>query len=335
MNLFISENFIDTVGIKVNVLALVRHVAEDDELIHIEAMDALCRVTGYDSIDELTAAIKNGEFTEVALRDDELYVGGTVLRDLFEDLYPDDHTAVIAALTNSIQNATDTTLRLDHNCVPAIPEAREEQLGFPEIAILEETRPNESISETVRMAPGRIQHIADPVPEGHAITAINGNQVVVRKMEAAVDLPAPAVEREATPFQGDQEGTKVRLTEVAPLEVTLGELRFNGHVIRTAIPEGYNDVLFNIEDLYHNIYGLQTNPDYLQQIIVQHRLVLNNHDIFVRNGAVFANIRALSVFHQVISPCAEWYPMVTRVTQDYANNPHFSVNFNLLGNRAG
>lgn len=348
MNLFISENFIDTVGTKVGVLALTRHVAEDDELIHLEAMDALCRVTAYESIDELTNAIKNGEFTDIALRDDELYVGGDTLRDLFEDLYPDDYTSVIAALTSSIQNATDTTLRLDHNCVPVVPE-REEQMAFPVIAALEETRPipadmnvavAPAISDAVRLSPGRVQHIADPVPEGHVITAINGNQVVVKKLETPVDLSAPEpafVKVEAVPFQGTQEGTEVRVPEVAEvaLQDTLGELRFNGRAIRTTIPTGYNDVLFNIEDLYLHIYGLSTNPDYLQQVIVQNRLALERSAVYVRNGAVFANLQALAVFHQAISPCVEWYPMVARVTQAYTVNPHFNANFDLLGNLVG
>jgi hypothetical protein len=64
-------------------------------------------------------------------------------------------------------------------------------------------------------------------------------------------------------------------------------------------------------------------------------MALNNDDILVRNGALFASERALAIFHVVISPCVEWNPLISRVVNVYNRNPHTDLHFDLLGNLAG
>jgi hypothetical protein len=326
MNLFISDNFIDTVGQNVNVVQLIQQVAEDDDLLQVEIISELAQMFDYVTTNVMEDAIRDGDFDNIVIHDDVLYVGGEVLKDLFEALFPGDHTVVIEALVTSIVNSTDTTLRLDHNCTPVVPaavESREVQqtIDFSKLSTVD-VRPHAYGKESPNLMLGeaRTVPVSSSVPEGHVVTGVDDNEMTVRPVEV---LPFPAAEEVLRP-------------EVAVLnsEAVLGELYFNGSIIRTTQPAGY-DVLFNVDDLYHNIYSLQTNPDYLQQLVVQNRMALNNDDILVRNGALFASERALAIFHVVISPCVEWNPLISRVVNVYNRNPHTDLHFDLLGNLAG
>lgn len=114
MNLFISDNFMDTIGTKVNVLQLIRQVAEDDDVVHSEVLAALSEYWDMSIID----ALDNGvDFADILLQDDTAYANGESLKAIFEILFPGDYTQVIDSLVNQLA-VSDGTLRLDHNCVP-------------------------------------------------------------------------------------------------------------------------------------------------------------------------------------------------------------------------
>jgi hypothetical protein len=316
MNLFINDNFIDTVGTKPNVIQLIRQIAEDDEIVHGEVLEALREVLDYSSSDILEDDIQQDDVEDVAILDGTLYVEGQTLVDLFENLFPGDHTGVISALVVSIQNANGPTLRVDHNGVPAVDPIVEAVPG----AQLDAFAPTlaTAVAQDVRLGSGTQQSIADPVPEGHVITAIQNDTVTVRPVE---------------PFQGNPAEEEVLRSEVAVLNTStiLGDLTFNGYPIRTLVAIGSNGVLFNLYDLYHSIYGLQTNPDYGQQLIRQNGASIGSHDLGVRGGAIFVSAHALAVLHPQIAPCIEWSPMIKRVVDHFNSNPYDKAAFDLLG----
>lgn len=324
MNLFINENFIDTVGTKPNVIQLIRQIAEDDEIVYGEVLEALRENLDYANTSALEDDIRDGDVEGVAVLDDALYVEGDVLIDLFENLFPGDHTAVIAALVASIQNSTGPTLRVDHNGIVAVAPEVETAPGGTQLDAFAASAPTlaAAVASDVRLGSERTQSIAEPVPENHVITAINDQTVTVRKVE---------------PFPGNTEGTEVRSPEVAVLssQAILGTLTFNGSRIRTALPTGANGVLFNAADLYQAIYGLQADQQYLQQLVRQNAAVIDDGDLRVIDGYVFLSVPALSVIHPHIAPCVEWYPSIMKVTNWYANGPYRDSAFNLLGNLVG
>ena len=302
MNLFISDNFIDTVGQRVNVLQLVRHVAEDDDLVHVEAMDALCRVTAYDEINQLSIDIANDHFTDIALRDDELYVGGETLKDLIEELYPDDYTAVINALVTSMINATTPSLRLDHNGLPIVPV--------------------EVTEAPVTLGAPSFQNINDPIAEGSVATAVCDDTLTT--------LPV-------APFQGDSEGPAVPGPEVAVLnsEAVLGELKVNGCVIPVRQVIGKNGVLFSVDYLYSAVYNLQHDPDYLRQTLVEYRSSLDPEDVLFANGGLYLTVYGLAKLHGRLCHIIEWQPLVAKIVNQFTLNPYDNVSFDLLGNQVG
>lgn len=302
MNLFISDNFIDTVGQRVNVLQLVRHVAEDDDLVHVEAMDALCRVTAYDEINQLSIDIANDHFTDIALRDDELYVGGETLKDLIEELYPDDYTAVINALVTSMINATTPSLRLDHNGLPIVPV--------------------EVTEAPVTLGAPSFQNINDPIAEGSVATAVCDDTLTTRPV---------------APFQGDSEEPAVSGSEVAVLNSVhiMGNLKFNNRNICTLQPAGKNGVLFNVAELYASVYGLFHSPDYLMQILVEKRSILGSADFLIVGDQLYLNSYALSALHDRLCCMIEWTPLAAQIVNQYSGNPHHDWAFDLLGNLVG
>lgn len=126
MNLFISNNFIDTVQNKVKAIQVIKQVSDDDEVIHSEVMNALAQKLGYDDTVDLTRDIENGEVVDAILQDGELYVSGEILQDIFDLLYPGDYTGVILSLAQAIDSLDEfanVTLRLNHNCLPMPEEA--------------------------------------------------------------------------------------------------------------------------------------------------------------------------------------------------------------------
>ena len=307
MNLFISENFIDTVSNSVNVLQLIRHVTDDDEIVHVEVMDALCRVTAYDSINDLSVDINNHHFSDIALRDDQVYVGGETLKDLFEDLYPDDYTAVIAALVSSITSATTPTLRVDHNGLPVVPV---------EVADASEY----SADATPNAAASNLSYAETPTADASNLATMDFSKL-----------------NSVAPFPGDQEGTQVFLPEVATLssELVLGNLQVNGSSIRTLAPTGKNGVLFNVFDLYFRAYGLQLGNDYIQQLLVERRAVISSDDIHVSGGTVYLNAHALAALHDRLCNLLEWSSLAATIVNRYSLNPHQDWSFDLLGNHVG
>lgn len=288
MNLFISDNFIDTIGHRVNILQVIRQVAEEDDLIQAEILNELCEILDYSTAASLQDSITENEFEDLALSDDVLYIGGELLKDIFEALFPGDHTTVISALVESIGQADQPLIKLTHNCVPdqsvEVQEVQELQLNFPNIPAMNERH---------------------------------------------VDLSAPA-----QPFQASEE---VLRTEVAVLssDLILGNLSFNGHNVGVAYPAGKNGVVFDVQSLYYAVYGLEIDPRYLAQILIENRTSIDPEDLHMVGHTINLTAYGLAKVHSRLSHLVEWYPLVTQVVTDFCNNPHSDLTLNLLGNPEG
>lgn len=326
MNLFISDNFIDTLDQKINIVQLIQQVAEDDELLQVEILSELANMFDY-TTSGIEEAIKDGEFEDLAIRDEILYVGGQVLKDLFEALFPGDHTVVIEALVNSIQSATEPTLRLDHNCTPVVPaevESREVQqtIDFSKLSTVD-VRPHAYGKESPNLMLGEAHTVpvSSSVPEGHVVTGVDDNEMTVRPVEV---LPFPAAEEVLRP-------------EVAVLnsEAVLGELKVNGCVIPVRQVIGKNGVLFSVDYLYHAVYNLQHNPDYLRQILVEYRSSLDPEDVLFANGGLYLTVYGLAKLHGRLCHIIEWQPLVAKIVNQFTLNPYDNVSFDLLGNQVG
>lgn len=324
MNLFISDNFIDTVGQKVNIIQLIQQVAEDDDLLQLEIISELANMFDY-TTNGMEEAINDGEFDDILLQDETLYVGGEVLKDLFESLYPGDHTAVINSLVNSIINASDTTLRLDHNCTPVVPAEREEvqqSIDFSNLAHVE-VQPHDyggtKAPSSLILGEARNVPLSADVPENHVVTGVLDDEMTVRPVEIR---PFPAEE--------------VQRSEVAVLnsEAVMGELKVNNRTIPVAVRTGKNGVLFDAVALYYAAYGLMLNHEYLTQILIENRLAINPDDIDLTRGT-YMTAGALAVLHGRLCHIIEWEPLVMKVVTAYDLNPHLDFNFDLLGNRVG
>ncbi|EBX1873734.1 hypothetical protein DRD23_09585 [Salmonella enterica subsp. enterica serovar Enteritidis] len=323
MNLFISDNFIDTVGQNVNVVQLIQQIAEDDDLLQVEILSELAAMFDYGT-NGMEEAIKDGEFDDILLLDDTLYVGGEVLRDLFEALYPGDHTVVINALITSIANSGDTTLRLDHNCTPVVEEHQEVQqtIDFSKLSTVD-VRPHAYGKESPNLMLGeaRTVPVSSSVPEGHVVTGVDDNEMTVRPVEV---LPFPAAEEVLRP-------------EVAVLnsEAVLGELKVNGCVIPVRQVIGKNGVLFSVDYLYSAVYNLQHDPDYLRQILVEYRSSLDSEDVLFANGSLYLTVYGLAKLHGRLCHLIEWQPLVAKIVNQFTLNPYDNVSFDLLGNQVG
>lgn len=326
MNLFISDNFIDTLDQKINIVQLIQQVAEDDELLQVEILSELANMFDY-TTSGIEEAIKDGEFEDLAIRDEILYVGGETLRDLFESLFPGDHTVVINALIASIANATEPTLRLDHNGTPVVPaevESREVQqtIDFSKLSTVD-VRPHAYGKESPNLMLGeaRTVPVSSAVPEGHVVTGVDDNEMTVRPVEV---LPFPAAEEVLRP-------------EVAVLnsEAVLGELKVNGCVIPVRQVIGKNGVLFSVDYLYHAVYNLQHDPDYLRQILVEYRSSLDPEDVLFANGGLYLTVYGLAKLHGRLCHIIEWQPLVAKIVNQFTLNPYESVSFDLLGDQVG
>ena len=326
MNLFISDNFIDTLDQKINIVQLIQQVAEDDELLQVEILSELANMFDY-TTSGIEEAIKDGEFEDLAIRDEILYVGGETLRDLFESLFPGDHTVVINALIASIANATEPTLRLDHNGTPVVPaevESREVQqtIDFSKLSTVD-VRPHAYGKESPNLMFGeaRTVPVSSSVPEGHVVTGVDDNEMTVRPVEV---LPFPAAEEVLRP-------------EVAVLnsEAVLGELKVNGCVIPVRQVIGKNGVLFSVDYLYHAVYNLQHDPDYLRQILVEYRSSLDPEDVLFANGGLYLTVYGLAKLHGRLCHIIEWQPLVAKIVNQFTLNPYDNVSFDLLGNQVG
>jgi len=118
MNLFISDNFIDTIGNHVNVLQVIRQVAGDEEVVHAEVLSITSDLLDYVDTDHFEEDLQEGNVENVELINDTLYLCGPILGEVFEELFPGDYTSVINNLVNALEGMTNETVRLDHNCVP-------------------------------------------------------------------------------------------------------------------------------------------------------------------------------------------------------------------------
>ena len=326
MNLFISDNFIDTVGQNVNIVQLIQQIAEDDDLLQVEIISELAQMLDY-TTPGIEEAINDGEFEDLAIRDEILYVGGQVLKDLFEALFQGDHTVVIEALVNSIQSATEPTLRLDHNCTPVVPaevESREVQqtIDFSKLSTVD-VRPHAYGKESPNLMLGeaRTVPVSSSVPEGHVVTGVDDNEMTVRPVEV---LPFPSAEEVLRP-------------EVAVLnsEAVLGELKVNGCVIPVRQVIGKNGVLFSVDYLYSAMYNLQHDPDYLRQILVEYRSSLDPEDVLFANGGLYLTVYGLAKLHGRLCHIIEWQPLVAKIVNQFTLNPYDNVSFDLLGNQVG
>lgn len=325
MNLFISDNFIDTLDKKINIVQLIQQVAEDDDLLQVEILGELADMFDYSTASDIEEAINDGDFEDLAIRDDILYVGGETLRDLFESLFPGDHTVVINALVSSIENATDSTLRLDHNGTPVVQELMTaDQVNAAAVAPwLEAGAPSLSNSMVgdVRLGEEVQQDITEPVPEGNVVTAVEGNTLTRRPVEVAPFSPAEEVQR----------------SEVAVLnsEAILGELKINGRTVPVRQVTGKNGVLFSVDGLYSATYNLQHDPDYLRQILVEYRSSIDPEDILFSNGGIYLTVYGLAKLHGRLCHIIEWQPLVAKIVNQFTLNPYESVSFDLLGNQVG
>lgn len=326
MNLFISDNFIDTLDQKINIVQLIQQVAEDDELLQVEILSELANMFDY-TTSGIEEAIKDGEFEDLAIRDEILYVGGETLRDLFESLFPGDHTVVINALIASIANATEPTLRLDHNGTPVVPaevESREVQqtIDFSKLSTVD-VRQHAYGKESPNLMFGeaRTVPVSSSVPEGHVVTGVDDNEMTVRPVEV---LPFPSAEEVLRP-------------EVAVLnsEAVLGELKVNGCVIPVRQVIGKNGVLFSVDYLYSAVYNLQHDPDYLRQILVEYRSSLDPEDVLFANGGLYLTVYGLAKLHGRLCHIIEWQPLVAKIVNQFTLNPYDNVSFDLLGNQVG
>ena len=326
MNLFISDNFIDTLDQKINIVQLIQQVAEDDELLQVEILSELANMFDY-TTSGIEEAIKDGEFEDLAIRDEILYVGGETLRDLFESLFPGDHTVVINALIASIANATEPTLRLDHNGTPVVPaevESREVQqtIDFSKLSTVD-VRPHAYGKESPNLMLGeaRTVPVSSSVPEGHVVTGVDDNEMIVRPVGVP---PFPAAEEVLRP-------------EVAVLnsEAVLGELKVNGCVIPVRQVIGKNGVLFSVDYLYSATYNLQHDPDYLRQILVEYRSSLDPEDVLFANGGLYLTVYGLAKLHGRLCHIIEWQPLVAKIVNQFTLNPYDNVSFDLLGNQVG
>lgn len=127
MNLFINNNFINTHGQLVDVQQLLRQIADVDDVIESEILAILSSKMDFPG--DFDEDLHNGDLDFVVLSEGTVYVNGEALQVVFEDLLPGDYTMVVEAIARQIDNASGSTLRLDHNGVPV-----EEQLALPEVA---------------------------------------------------------------------------------------------------------------------------------------------------------------------------------------------------------
>lgn len=297
MNLFINNNFIDTVGRNINVLQLIRQIAEDDDVIFPELISALKDHLDYVNSDMLVEDIDLGEHENAAIVDETLYASGNLLKAIFEELFPGDYTVVIDALVASVEASDDQTLRLDHNGLPVVEH--QEEIDFSKIASLEVTapRPNADID-------------------------LNAPLVETRPV---------------APFPGDSEGTQVLQSEVATLNsaAILGELRVDGRVIPVRQVTGKNGVLFSVQDLYKVIYNLQHDQEYLRQVLVEYRTSIDPEDILFNTGVIYLTVYGLAKLHTRLCYLVEWQPLVAKIVNQFTLNPYENVSFDLLGNQVG
>lgn len=271
MNLFINDNFFHTVDRKVNVLQLIRQVAEDDEVILREVLEALLEMYGYTTPELLEEEILDGAVDDVTIFDDTLYAKGDALREIFDSLFPGDYTQVISNLNDQLLNSTETTLRLDHNCVPVLPEVQP-------------------------------------------------------------DLPFPAEDLVSDETEVSAVHTEV---DVLSSDAFLGQLVFNGKVIPVREVTGKNGVLFDVCRLYNAVYGQGNNLDYVQQLLVERRLVIDPEDVLCINNTIYLTQFALAKLHDRLTYQSEWRPLAEQIVSQFVASPYQDMKFDLLGNRVG
>lgn len=305
MNVFMNDNFLNTHGRMVDVLQVIRQIAEDDDVIESEVHDILCEYHNYLG-DDFQEELREGTIDFAVQVDDVLYVDSNSLRAVFEELFPDDHTRVVDNLATNLATFTGTVLRVDHN--GSILEAAEEEpapWNFDTAA----TAPTPPIS----MGQAVTQRADAPIPENSVVTAVdtNAGTLTTRTLE-------PTTLDAAFALSSSQ---------------ILGTLKFNGHTITTAEPTGKNGVVFQVEQLYGAVYGNQINQEFLQNLIVTKRFQIDREDIFVQNGMVYLSKYAIAKLHPDFCYQIEWAPAVSHVVNAYLANPYEDLHLDILGNR--
>lgn len=167
-----------------------------------------------------------------------------------------------------------------------------------------------------------------------ATIRLDHNGVPVEEAVSPYVLPLNPEIAEVQPQQPFPEEAEVLQSRVVEVNTAgLGELKFNGHNIRTEFSLETNGVVFDVESLYRAIYGQAHDPEYIQNIVLTNREVLRPSDVYTSFGRVYLSIDALTKLHQHLAFQVEWLSMVATVTNAYADNPHENVYFNLLGHQ--
>lgn len=126
MNLFINDIFINTLRSKVDILQLIRQIAEDDDLIQGEVVLILESNYGYSEDDLVEQDCLNA-----TIEDGVLFLETEVIRYVFNSLYGTDYQEVIDRITRAIDDSTGIgTLRLDVKGHTFMPDTA---VDFPEI----------------------------------------------------------------------------------------------------------------------------------------------------------------------------------------------------------
>lgn len=335
MNLFIGENYIDTVGNKVNVLQLIRQVADDDDIIQSEVLAELVDILDYIGVEALQDAINNGEEEELAMHDDVLYVGGGALKAVFEGLFPGDYTSLLDAFVNSVENATAPTLKLNHNLVPVeqepdfqslatrTPQAKAYPVEAPAAPF-----PGDSQAEEVQYAKVDVlNNLGSLCPTDVFALQVALSRFYPGEMDPENVNVTPEALQEAGILELNGEPLDARSTAV------VGRLVFGGQVIPTYRPlnKDCGDITFDLQALYTAVYGMHVSEDHIHHVLIS-TVGLNEYNTFFHNGRSYVTASALPLLHDKLSGIVEFSPMVKRVVNMYRRNARRDLTLNLLGN---
>ena len=170
------------------------------------------------------------------------------------------------------------------------------------------------------------------------------NGLVINEVQTAFDFPTIAALEEpvtvktnaAITLEGNLSVSSHSQVRPSPEKVlqpevaTLGELRFNGRRIDVLHPTSSNGIVFDVEALYHAIYALQINQEFLHTLIVT-APAFEREDYYFHNNRLYLTVWGLAKVHADILDLVEWYPMVMSVVTQFNRDPHTDVNFDLLG----
>jgi hypothetical protein len=278
MNLFINENFIDTFASKVNIIQLIRQVADDEDVIQSEVLEVIETAFGDEEQDLINADDKHS-----TIMDDVLYCGPVAIRVIFNELYDEDYEGVIARICEALEQASGPTLRLDVNGFEVVPDdTTEVQIQLP----INDSQP---IDDT-RMGYG-------------SQTAVIDDVVTESKELFAEDAEEPKA------YPGGTSGSI--------FNPKLPELWFGGRRISVMRKDGDDVVMYNVDQMYNAAYGIQAGPEFLTQLFVRRRLDIDPTEVEVNGSSFFASSFVLASLHGELSPYAEFNSIVSVIVETY------------------